>query len=46
MYGPYAENEKDVIKLSNNGCTAVLNLMTEKEMKIINYDYFKTMKLC
>ena len=45
MYGSYTENVSEIKRLSKEGCTAVLNLMSEKEMKNRNINYLQIMKI-
>jgi hypothetical protein len=45
MYGSYSENVSEIKRLGKEGCTAVLNLMSEKEMKNRNINYLQIMKI-
>ena len=44
MYGSYTDNSSDIKKLRQQGCTAILNLMSEQEMKKRHINYLQTMK--
>ena len=45
MYGSYTENPNEIKRLSQEGCTAVLNLMSEQEMRKRNINYLQIMKI-
>jgi hypothetical protein len=45
MFGSYTENLSEIKRLNQEGCTAVLNLMSEQEMKKRNINYLHIMKI-